>query len=515
MKAKLSIKLAVTGLISACLAAPVYALQDQTIFEVGAAQAKQTSKDFKPAPARLKTNFGTLEFTGGGYPTKETTQKVYDELDLQRATQAYMDFYPALSQYGLILGQVRDYGVRSSSDIMVYADKMNSAPLWLTGNTDSIYALLALDLKKDGPTVIEIPPGVMGPIDDAYFKFVVDFGVTGPDKGKGGKYLVLPPGYKGEIPDGYFVVKAPTYRLWPMMRANAELVGTGDKALDFYRQHIKVYPLATGPREGHYINASGMAGNSLVPEDATAFDWLNEIVQYEPAELFSKEQLGRLASLGIEKGKPFKPDVRMQRILDQGAKQGVAMARTIAYTSRDPGARIYPDRQWETPFIGGSSEFEKNGYRNIDARTLFHYMAIVITPAMSAKMPEGVGSQYAATYRDADENYLDGSKTYKLRVPPKVPVKAFWSLVAYDPATRSQLQTGQPYPTVGSQRDPVMNADDSVDVYLSAKKPKDVSEKNWIQTDPGKGFFVYYRFYGPLKAYTDKTWKPDDVVLIK
>jgi hypothetical protein len=105
--------------------------------------------------------------------------------------------------------------------------------------------------------------------------------------------------------------------------------------------------------------------------------------------------------------------------------------------------------------------------------------------------------------------------TYKLHVPPRVPVKDFWSLVAYDPANRSQLQTGQPYPTVGSQHDPVMNADGSVDVFFSSRKPKGVSDKNWIQTDSKRGFFVYYRFYGPLKAYTDKTWKPDDLVLVK
>ena len=513
MKMKLLTAMAVSGLLVAGLIGLAYADQEKTIFELGAAQKKQTSKDFKPAPATLKTNFGTLEFTGGGYPTKETTQKVYDEMDLQRATQAYLDFYPALSLQAMLQGQVRDYGVRNSSDVLVFAERMNAEPLWLTGNTDSIYALLVLDLKKDGPTVVEIPPGVMGPIDDAYFRFVVDFGATGPDKGKGGKYLVLPPGYEGAVPDGYFVVKAPTYRLWPMMRANAELVGTGDKALEFYRQHIKVYPLATGPREGRYINASGMAGNQLAPEDGTAFDWLNEIVQYEPADIFNKEQLGRLASLGIEKGKPFKPDARMQRILDQGAKQGVAMARTIAYTSRDPEAKVYPDREWETLFIGGSSEFEKNGFRNIDARTLFHFTAVVITPAMAAKLPEGVGSQYLVTYRDSDGNFLEGDKGYRLHLPPNVPAKAFWSVTVYDPSTRSQLQTDQPFPSVNSQSNPEINADGSVDVYFSAKRPE--GKKNWVQIDPGKGWYPMIRFYGPLKAFTDKTWKPDDVVLVK
>lgn len=501
------------GLMAAVLSVPAQAGQEQTIFELGAAQEKQTSKDFKPAPDEIETNFGVLEFTGGGYPTKETAQKIYDELDLQRATQAYLDFYPALSLYAMLQGQVRDYGVRNSSDVLVFADRMNATPLWLTGNTDSIYALLVLDLKKDGPTVVEIPPGVMGPIDDAYFRFVVDFGSTGPDKGKGGKYLVLPPGYAGDIPEGYFVVEAPTYRLWPMMRANAALVGTGDKALEFYREHIKVYPLATGRRKGRYINASGMAGNQLAPEDGTAFDWLNEIVQYEPADIFSEEQLGRLASLGIEKGKAFSPDARMQGILEQGARQGVAMARTIAYTSRDPEVTVYDDRQWETLFIGGSADFERNGLRNIDARTLYHFTAVVITPAMAAKLPEGVGSKYLVTYRDGDGNFLEGDKSYMLHIPPNVPAKEFWSVTVYDPSTRSQLQTDQAFPSVNSQSDPEVNPDGSVDVYFSAKPIQ--GKKNWVQIDPDKGWYPMIRFYGPLKAYTDKTWKPDDIVLLK
>ena len=272
----------------------------KSIFEMTGQEG--ASNEFKPAPSKLETNFGTLEFTGGGFPTPETTQKLFDELDLQRANQAYLEFYPALSLMAMLKGQVQNCGVRSCSDLLVFGDKMNSAPLWLTGNTDSVYALLTIDLKADGPVVIEVPPGVMGPADDAYFKFIVDFGATGPDKGQGGKYLFLPPNYEGDVPDGYFIVKSPSYRIWPMMRANAALVGTGEKAMAFYQEHLKAYPLATGPRNGKYTNASGMAGNQLAPEDLSAFEMLNDIVQHEPAALFNKEQLGRLAALGIEKG---------------------------------------------------------------------------------------------------------------------------------------------------------------------------------------------------------------------
>jgi hypothetical protein len=157
----------------------------------------------------------------------------------------------------------------------------------------------------------------------------------------------------------------------------------------------------------------------------------------------------------------------------------------------------------------------KNGYRNLDARTLYHYNAIVVTPAMAAPMPEGKGSKYSSTYVDENGDYLDGSKTYRLRVPPNVPVREFWSITVYDPATRSQLQTSQPLPSISSQQNPPANADGSVDIYFAPEKPDGVAKENWIQTVAGKGFFPFYRFYGPLKAFNDQTWKPVEIELVK
>ena len=131
-------------------------------------------------------------------------QKIYDEMDLQRATQAYMDFFPALSLYGIVKSQIRDFGFKTASDIGVMADFMNPSENYLTGNDVTVYAFASLDLKVDGPTVVEIPPGMYGNANDAAFKYLTDFGPTGPDKGKGGKYLFLPPGYEGKEPEGYF-----------------------------------------------------------------------------------------------------------------------------------------------------------------------------------------------------------------------------------------------------------------------------------------------------------------------
>jgi hypothetical protein len=456
-----------------------------------------------------------LEFPGG-YPTEETAQKVYDELDLQRATQLYLDMYPALSAHGLMKGWVRDLDMADSSQISVTADRLDSSALVLTGNTESLYAFGVFDLKKDGPTVFEVPAGVMGPLDDHNFLFVTDIGPTGKDQGKGGKYLLLPPGYEGDVPDGYFVVRSPTYMNFSFIRANAAKVGFGDKALEYYRENAKVYPLKSGPRSPVVKNVTNIAWNSLVPEDASAFGWMHEIISYEPAEAFGKELLGRLASLGIAQGKPFNPDARMQKIFEQAAQEGVAMSRVIAFESRQPDALVYPGLTWESPFIGNSSTFDPDGYFNLEARTTFHFTADGITPAMAMQMPEGQGSRYQTTYKDGDGNYLDGDQTYKLTMPPNVPVALFWSVTLYDSWTRSELQS-RPYPSISSQQTPPprANADGSVDIYFAPKKPQGIAEQNWVPTLPEQGFFAYIRYYGPLKAFNDKTWVPNDVELMK
>ena len=514
MNTKSLIHLALAGLMAAALVTPACAQQADnsgaTLNLFKAPGRKQTARDFKPAPDKIKTNFGTLEFEGGAFPTKTSTQKIYDELDLQRATQAYMDFFPALSLCSIVKSQIRDFGFKSSSDVGVMADFMKPSENYLTGNNITVYAFASIDLKVDGPTVVEIPPGMYGNANDAAFKYLTDFGPTGPDKGKGGKYLFLPPGYKGKEPKGYFVFHSPGYRIWAMMRGFGE-VGNGDQAVNWFKERLKVYPLATGPREHTATNCSGKGANTLPPEDGSFFEMLNEIIQYEPSELFDKELLGRLATLGIEKGRRFNPDARMKRIFDQAAKQGVAMSRAIVYASRDPEIRYWPNRHWEKMFVR-NTEFMINGHDDIDARTLWHYQAICVSPNLLSTTP-GVGTAYLTAFRDKDGAYLLGDKNYRLRVPAKPPVKRFWAVTAYDPISRSLLDSGGNI-NVGSMGKPEVNPDGSVDIYFGTKAPKG-KEKNFIKTDPDKGFFVVFRFYGPLEGYIEKTWKLNDFVLVK
>jgi hypothetical protein len=162
MKAKQLLTLSLAVLIVMWIVTTGWAGSLESVNIFGNPGKKQTNRDFKSAPSKIRTNFGTLEFTGGGFPVEGSVQKIYDEMDLQRATQAYMDFMPALSVYGIIKGQIRDFGFKTASDYGVFADRMAPSELYLTGNDVSIYAVASLDLKVDGPTVVEVPPKMLG-----------------------------------------------------------------------------------------------------------------------------------------------------------------------------------------------------------------------------------------------------------------------------------------------------------------------------------------------------------------
>ena len=470
--------------------------------------------DFLSTPDKTETRLGTLEFFDG-YPSHDTVQKCYDNLLFMRGVEVFLNWMPAASMFALREG-FREAGLTRNGVIGIYEDLMDSKSIFLTANIDSIYTITWLDLR-DGPMVVESPPNTLGMVNDFFFRYVADLGNAGPDRGQGGKFLFLPPDYEGDVPEGYFVYRSSTFGNVLFWRGF--LVG-GDPGpgVESIKAHTRIYPLSK-PREKErteFINWSGLEFNTVHANNFHFYEEVNAVIQEEPSEAFSPELLGLLLSIGMEKGKAFSPDDITREILDEAVAVGNATARAISFNQKGneaiEGAFLYENSAWFNPFLG-SYQFLQNGARVLDARTMFHYPYTAVTPAMAIKRV-GIGSQYAIATLDADGDYLGGSNSYKLHLPLDVPAKDFWSVLVYDPQTRSMLQTDQQFPGLNNMKGVTLpNEDGSYDIFFGPEAPEG-KEGNWIQTIPGKGFLVILRIYGPLESWFDQTWRPGEFIRI-
>jgi hypothetical protein len=503
-------------------------------------------------PDRVPTQIGTLEFKDGA-PSAATAQKVYDNLDYIRGVDAFMNSFSGASAYAIREG-FHSIGAEDNT-VVVFSELMDSNSLFLTANADTIYTVAVLDLTK-GPLVVEVPPRALGTLNDMWFGWIIDIGNPGPDRGQGGKYLVLPPDYDGPVPDnGFFVGRSKTTHVLYAVRA---FMDNNDPkpAVALIKKSLKIYPYTPGAfgtsiatalegkvrlagdppiPETKFVEGSKKSFNTIPPNDFSFFEMVNEVVQMEPASSFNPELSGQLAAIGIVKGKPFNPDARMRKILTDAAAVGNAAGRALNWRSSEyPGWSYYPGSMWGNMLWQGGYTFETpppaitaegffkpsppTGARTLDSRTAFYYGYTMDSPGMIMRLPN-VGSQYLMGFMDADKNYLDGGKTYKVTLPPNIPAAAFWSFTVYDNQTRSMLQTPQRYPRAGSQTYPspaaVANGDGSTTIYFGPSKPADAKEGNWIQTMPGKGWFTLLRLYSPKASFFDRTWRLSEIELIK
>jgi hypothetical protein len=501
-------------------------------------------------PDRLETRLGTLDLVDG-VPTRETVETVYDHLDFVHGLNAYLNGYRGASTYALRKG-FHEAGAKDN-EIIIFSELMGSESLFLTANADTVYYVGTVDLSS-GPMVVETPPQALGVFDDMWWGWVIDFGLPGPDRGEGGRFLLVPHGYDGELPDsGYHVAHSPTTRVFLLGRSFME---NDDPAptVERIKSTLKLYPYAAGGfgtsvgtllegqvrpatpsavPETTFLEGSGLAFNTVPPSDFGVFELLYELVQEEPAGSGGVDLMGELAAIGIEKGKPFEPDERMRRVLEDAAAVGNATSRALFYDPRvSEEFAYYEDSAWFNMLWVGGYTFETppplvtekgieplpaTGARKLHSRTSFLYVATGITPAMCMRLT-GLGSQYLMAVKDADGNPLDGAKTYRVTLPPDIPAARFWSLTAYDNGTRSMLQTPQRFPRAGSQSFPtpaaVADADGSTTVTFAPELPAGSPETNWIQTTEGKGWFPILRLYSPLQPFFDKSWRPGEFEVV-
>lgn len=463
-------------------------------------------------PDTFETRLGTLQYFDG-LPTPETAALAYDTMDLVRGVTAFTDGMPSASTYAMCRG-LAEAGV-DTSGFGIFQDLYNARSLLLTPNTTTIYVLGCTDLSN-GPLVLELPSGILGLIDDVHMRYVGDVGNAGPDKGKGGKYLIVPNDYDGEMPEeGYFILRTPSYMNWLALRAFPGKDGAEAEA-NRVKEQLRIYPWSqrNSPPDTKFVDLTDVQLNTIHANDFSFFEEMKAVVDAEADGALPEELMGTLFSIGIRKGQPFAPDARLRQTLTEAVAIGTAAARSLNFAPRSRAPFLYDTGYWKTPFVGGNHEFQAGDVKLLDARTLFHYYATGITPAMVAKNV-GVGSQYASINRDSDGNYLDGAKTYSVTIPPDVPVNNYWSFVVYSTQTRSLLETDQKLAGVDSTLPTLQaNEDGSYTIWFAPEAP-DGKEGNWIQTMPGKAWSTILRMYGPLEPWFEGTWRPGEIELVQ
>lgn len=480
-----------------------------------AATAPATGTDM-PAPGDALTTgavelpFGSVNLKGGLPATPADTQKLFDQLDFQQASQAYLWALPIVAFAEWEHAHSDIFGAKPS-DLVLYSSYTDRLGI-LTANATTPYIMSFTDMSKTGPMVIELPPGpTAGGLGDFWQREIAVIGEMGPDAGKGAKYLIVPPGTKPPSEAGYRVIQSSTVNLFLGIRA---LDPDAEKAMALVRQ-VKIYPFSerANPPETRLVSPEGKPWYGGQPRGLDYWKRLHAILQVEPVAERDRFYMAMLANLGIEKGKPFQPDERQQKILLQGALAGELMAKANTFDKRFAGAKHWPDRRWDYILVMPDPDQRIGNYDALLERAAYFYEAVTYSKAMTSKTP-GEGQAYLAAYTDKDGQWLDGGENYTLHVPANPPAKLFWSVTVYDSDTRALIDNEQKRGDRSSRDQLKLNADGSVDLYYGPKPPAS-GEANWVQTIPGRPWYGYMRFYGPTEGYFDKSWKLPDIEKLK
>jgi hypothetical protein len=442
-----------------------------------------------------------------GYAAPGTADKLLDEMDYQRACQAYIWAMPivGMEEWSNVNKNVFKAQNGQWVSYRTFEQKLGI----LTPNFTTPYMIGFCNLSETGPLVIDFPKGLLGGmILDFWQRSLTDLGMIGPDKGEGGKYLVIGPGQEDLKPDGFFIIHSPTNNIFFAAR-----ILNPAQADELIPQFKGAYPYKNaGNPPALEVMKAGDNWSQMPPHGMAYWERLAEAINEEPVLERDRFMMAQLRFLGIEKGKPFHPDARQTKILTEAAKVGELMAKANTYTRRfaEP---MWPGTHWKDVLTVNTKQHEEN-FDQLDERAAYYYEGVAISEGMRLTKP-GPGQRYVGCYQDKDGGYLSGSNLYHIHVPANPPVGQFWSLTIYDEATRQMIVNSNKKVDVSSNSaDLVKNSDGSWDVYVGPEAPKGF-EKNWIQTNKGSGWFPMFRFYAPTQAFFDKSWTLPDFEKVK
>lgn len=465
-----------------------------------------------PAPPLVK------QLNNGNWLPQAEAEALRDELFYQRAVHSYITMLPLLNTIGMRDGSEATFG-KGYNVLPIWKDRMDSRTWVPTPNADVIYSMNYLDLKETGPLVVAAPRDVIGMFTDFFQRTITDVGLIGPDRARGGLYLLLPPDYDGEIPQGYFAFKSKTNNVFLFFRT---IMAKGDNGPDpkpavALAEQTRIYPLWASEKDVkpmEFPNGSGKRINMMYPIDNTFWSKLKTFVDYEPASAIDPELRGVLASIGIIKGQPFSPTTKQQELLKKAVETAPRMILANRQLGRPDGRNLnYKDRQFENVWGGATSEWLQSSYLDVDQRAGYFQVAYSSAPAMVMRTL-GAGSKYPVAYRDAKGEFLSGGNTYKLRLPPNPPAALFWAVTAYNISDGTMVEAAQLMPSINGFNKVATNSDGSVDLWFGPSKPANAPDSNFIQTVNGRNFLVALRLYGTGVSFFDQTWKPDDVVKV-
>lgn len=450
----------------------------------------------------IQTRIGELSFTHDfpdGYPTQETTQKLFDEIDFQRACQAYLWGLPIVGFAQWQHAHETTLGA-SSCDIVFYPDYTSKLGL-LTANATTPYAISFINLSDVGPVVIDMPEGeVRG---GALNSWQIDITqITKP-----GRYVFHAPGTTPPTLEGAEVFAATTNNILFGFR----LMTTDEQAQLEVLAQVRIYPLSqlSDPPEIRLVDVGDRPWQGWQPRGLEYFERLADILGREPVDERDRFYHAMLRPLGIRRGEPFAPDERQKEILTDAVLVGEAMAKANDFANdRLPQAHYHEGSHWE---IATRSPWDQRweDHEALDGRAAWFYEAVTNDPTMQSTIP-GEGQIYLGAYTDGDGDWLDGANQYKLHVPPEPPAAAFWSTTVYDVSTRCLIDNEQQLADRSSRMDLLVNDDGSVDIYYGPTAPAG-KEQNWIPTVPGRSWFTYFRFYSPTEPYFDRSWVLPDI----